>query len=88
MKVGDKLYCIKNRFLYNDRCNLLVNKAGHEYVILEISHNTITLDSEEHSNQYFYSLEDDDLHYYYEDYFITIIEARKLKLKKINERRR
>lgn len=64
MKVGDRYYCIKDRY---DSYNMLVHKKGKSYKILEIGSNMITLEIEDAQpdNHFFYvSIPFDDNFYY------------------------
>lgn len=85
MKVGDKLYCINDRKYIGSPINI----SGKIYEILAINSykntTTITMSNEIGDQSFYYSLKNNTEHYYIYNYFMTIKEMRKLKLKKINE---
>ena len=85
IKVGDRFYCIKNRWQYNN------NSAGKLYSVKmfdkKVDSNTIWVDNEESSSSYYYVFEGSH-QYIFDEYFISLEKSRKLKLKKINEGRR
>lgn len=87
MKVGDKIYCKESRInLYNDNYlyENIVTK-GKWYIITEIDNEHIRISSD--AGLFFkYRLIFNELYYSFDDFFMTIKELRKLKLKKINER--
>jgi hypothetical protein len=98
MKIGDKVYCIKDNS-YNGYCH----KKNHTYVIesfLDISGKGkyISIPTEHIKSVYItaepnttpkdvlgYSINPMYTHDKFEEYFIDVKEVRKLKLKKINE---
>lgn len=85
MKIGDRYYCIKDRY---DSENKLVHATGKSYKILEIGTNMVTLEVEnvQPDNHFFYVfISVDNFYYCFWDYFITTQEARKFKLKNLNE---
>lgn len=84
VKIGDKYYCIKDRYHYYNN----INKAGKIYKVirLNLEHDWVCLSTElveNSNNEFFYSLIDDYECYYFYEYFISIKEYRKLKLQKL-----
>lgn len=88
INVGDKFYCIKNR----DKSNR-IHRTGNIYKVsrLNLDYDFIGLNTElnaEFDDGYFYSLINDDKYHYFYDYFISMREYRKEKLKKIENVRK
>ena len=84
IKVGDKVYCIRNRVCNSDH-TILVNKFGKSYFIMRILGDDVYISNEENREDfYFYTLNKLDIsHYIYERYFINIKETRKQKVQKL-----
>lgn len=83
MKKGDKIYCIKTR----PGINYNLNTINNYYEIIKIYNNIISVSCDK--NKYHiscqYSLANDlDYMYLFNDYFLTIRDIRKEKIKKIN----
>jgi len=92
MKIGDKVYCIKDRPIHRLSTYKNVNKSGKTYEIIpnkllytKDDKNIITTSNDINDNTYHYSIVDNGHHYYFYDYFMTQKEFRKLKLEKLNE---
>lgn len=86
MEIGDKVYCIKNR--YNSAYNV-VNKSGKTYKIVDFYNDQVYINNElndNSDNHFYYTLDDEDTsHYIYKKYFNNIKEERKQKLLKIKD---
>lgn len=82
MKIGDNVYCKKNR--YSSAYNL-VNKSGKTYKIIDFYNDQVYISNELNSENYFYYTlnEEDTSHYVYKNFFNTIKDYRKQKLLKI-----
>jgi hypothetical protein len=85
MKKGDILICIKERYDSDFKINhtYKIDIVNMEYCAV--------IDRPNHSIGFAYKQIDDDVHnnthFIFEDYFISLKDHRKLKLKKINENR-
>ena len=91
MKVDDRYYCIKDRYDGNS----LVNKSGMIYEVrmydFNFDKNTIWMSNESHMSIYFYrsmrdiygNIKEQRFGYIFSDYFISLRELRKLKLKRL-----
>ena len=93
MKIGDKLYCIKNH-IHNKN---VLHKVNHQYTILNIFTDGEISVSSELKVDISYKLYNDEItvwsnYYCFDDllsnYFLTQQEYRKLKLEKINSQTR
>jgi hypothetical protein len=88
MKVGDKLYCIKDYYHFTGIINGYQNISysyikNHVYFINFISNNIVAIYGEGKTNRYFNI--DPNRMSDFSNYFITETELRKRKLQKINE---
>jgi len=84
MKIGDSIYCIKSN---SDHPNYIINN-GSFYKISKIFASkkiSIILES---GDEWMFTLQDENYYYSFDEYFITKNKVRKIKLDKINERRR
>lgn len=90
MRIGDKVYCIKNReneFTFQIENEFIVDKDIF-YTIIKITDNHIEISSNIAIHFRYRIIEDDTSLPYFDEYFITNKEYRKLKLKKIDGSRR
>lgn len=88
MKIGEKVYCIKTRDLSYD--GVVLNKSGKIYEVISnnvytSSDNAITISNDINEDSYYYTTVNDGRHYYLYEYFITVKEQRRLKIKKLND---
>lgn len=87
MKVGDFYYCIRSRYSGKNG-SMLVHKSDEKYEIKQIreSVNRITLKTEcRYDDYFFYTIKKDDMYWSFNDYFVSLSDYRKMKLKKLNE---
>lgn len=85
MKVGDKVYCIKDCIITHDILeDTLTNKKGKYYTIDKININRVLITTNYKLVVCDFSLNKLIGKYFY-DYFITEQQYRKLKLEKIYE---
>lgn len=99
-KIGDKVYCIKNRvdnhLIYNTK--QIIHIKGKFYTITNATETCVAVSSEMRSQykntefrnyKYYLSYKlIDSVYNQFSQHFITITELRKQKLLKINENRR
>lgn len=97
LKIGDKVYCIKNRadnhLIYNTK--QIIHIKGIFYTITNITESCVAISSEMNSpydnnknRDYKYYLSYklvDSVYYQFKQYFITIPELRKQKLLKLKK---
>ena len=72
MKVGDRVYCIKDIEFVSKYITTKVFVSGNVYIIYEIGDDSITIFNSWNMNYFFYKN--------FDEYFITLRKMRKLKL--------
>lgn len=88
MKIGDKVVCIKDaNFGKNWEGIEHIYKMNDLYEILSLNDNESCINIRCLGDRYLSFSINDDHKYKFKDYFSELKELRKLKLKKINERR-
>ena len=83
MKEGDVIFCIKTR-----KSSIgTYNKKGKRYEILGFDDDIIVSDDTKITGTHYNSSDDTKTYFTFNEHFMNIKQYRKLKLKKINERR-
>jgi len=86
MRVGDKLYCIKNRYIHNLKDNvytLLELDIINNFACISIESSKYTITKYSVFQISMTEKSDHEMKYLIEDYFLTEQDQRKLKLEKL-----